>query len=121
MTFNSHEEEERLLRDAKRLRKQAQAMREARLKEREKDKEQWRKGAAEAEAKRKRERDIEIRAFLIPLAKAFERTGWRMKTPTGSPHDPVFVLTRSNQWPAEEVKIYWKNPGFTNQMGFYWE
>lgn len=122
MMFNSHEEEERLLRDAKRLRRQAQAMREARLKEREKAaraNEQRQKEIAGAEKKRRR--DEEIRAFLLPLAESFKRTGWRIKTPNAWGFESVLTLTRSNQHPPEEIKIYWKDPGLTNQMGFYWE
>lgn len=117
----AHEEEERLLREAKKLRLKAQEMRDKRLKERDKAvefNELRQQEIARAEAKRKR--DAEIREFLRPLAVAFERTGWRIKEPYNQ-LNPVFILRRSNQIPAEEIKIYWKNPGLTSQMGFYWE
>lgn len=121
--MDGHALEERMLKEASRLRKEAQQLREERLRGRQEEAasglEKLRQ-AETAEKKRKAVRDAEIRAFLLPLAEAFKRTGWRVKAPAWST-DPVFTLTRSNQYPPEEIRIYWKNPGLSGQLGFYWE
>lgn len=120
-----HELEERMLREASRLRKEAQQLREERLKARQEEAEaeerdqEYRK---RQEERRKVARDEQIRALLLPLSKDFQMTGWRIKPPPFKPDAPVFILTRSNHYPAEDVKIYWQEGSlFGNNRGFHWE
>lgn len=116
--FNMEEQE--MLRKANELRLEARHSRRLRQEEVASGLEKLRK-ASEAERQRKAARDTEIRAFLRPLAQAFERTGYRIKpVDVTNRSAPVLRIYRSNSHPSETIEIFWQE-GFLGDKGFRWE
>lgn len=116
MSLEYNEEEQKLLAEARTLRKKAQELRNARRTERANAYEAAMAAGREAKFKR----DEELRAFLQPLTEAFMKSGYRVTDSKGlQKPGPVFSLARWNEFPSNPIQIYWKD-GY-RESGFCWE